>query len=180
MESNNCLGITMSSSSQGVQELRIITKPKMKPQLKAKASRKHNNKREGNQEEEEEKEIIVEFPWASSRASYTCGFCKRQFQSAQALGGHMNVHRRDRAKLRRSLPLDSATNDDHHHDFHGSSSQPIKFLKLYDFSSFHGEQADDQSDGGCQIWKKVNKFVKKETALLATSNDIDLELRLAF
>ncbi|XP_008465205.2 transcriptional regulator SUPERMAN [Cucumis melo] len=153
----------------------------MKPQLKAKASSKHSNKREGKQEEEEkEKEIIVEFPWASSRA-YTCGFCKRQFQSAQALGGHMNVHRRDRAKLRRSLPLDSATNDDHHHDFLGSSSQPIKFLKLYDFSSFHGEQADDQSDGGCKIWKKVNKFVKKkETALLATSNDIDLELRLGF
>ncbi|KAF5735070.1 hypothetical protein HS088_TW15G00569 [Tripterygium wilfordii] len=31
--------------------------------------------------------------------SYTCTFCRREFQSAQALGGHMNVHRRDRAKL---------------------------------------------------------------------------------
>ncbi|XP_072987337.1 zinc finger protein 10-like [Typha latifolia] len=33
--------------------------------------------------------------------SYTCTFCRREFRSAQALGGHMNVHRRDRAKLRR-------------------------------------------------------------------------------
>jgi hypothetical protein len=32
--------------------------------------------------------------------SYTCAFCRREFKSAQALGGHMNVHRRDRAKMR--------------------------------------------------------------------------------
>lgn len=32
--------------------------------------------------------------------SYFCSFCKREFKSAQALGGHMNVHRRDRARLR--------------------------------------------------------------------------------
>lgn len=31
--------------------------------------------------------------------SYTCSFCRREFRSAQALGGHMNVHRRDRARL---------------------------------------------------------------------------------
>jgi hypothetical protein len=35
--------------------------------------------------------------------SYSCHFCKREFRSAQALGGHMNVHRRDRAKLKQSL-----------------------------------------------------------------------------
>ncbi|KAL5199592.1 hypothetical protein ABZP36_020795 [Zizania latifolia] len=43
-------------------------------------------------------------PWSSMLAwpprSYPCGFCKREFRSAQALGGHMNVHRRDRARLR--------------------------------------------------------------------------------
>lgn len=32
--------------------------------------------------------------------SYACSFCKREFRSAQALGGHMNVHRRDRARLK--------------------------------------------------------------------------------
>jgi hypothetical protein len=50
-------------------------------------------------------------PWRSFMASgsfiscspprsYACSFCKREFRSAQALGGHMNVHRRDRARLR--------------------------------------------------------------------------------
>ncbi|GMI87166.1 hypothetical protein HRI_002385900 [Hibiscus trionum] len=34
--------------------------------------------------------------------SYSCSFCSRVFRSAQALGGHMNVHRRDRAKLKQS------------------------------------------------------------------------------
>ncbi|XP_027069185.1 zinc finger protein 10-like [Coffea arabica] len=34
--------------------------------------------------------------------SYTCSFCRREFKSAQALGGHMNVHRRDRARLKQS------------------------------------------------------------------------------
>ncbi|EPS61848.1 hypothetical protein M569_12944, partial [Genlisea aurea] len=37
--------------------------------------------------------------------SYTCAFCRREFRSAQALGGHMNVHRRDRARLHELLPL---------------------------------------------------------------------------
>ena len=29
--------------------------------------------------------------------SYSCSFCQREFRTAQALGGHMNVHRRERA-----------------------------------------------------------------------------------
>ncbi|KAE8713775.1 nitrate transporter 1.5-like [Hibiscus syriacus] len=36
--------------------------------------------------------------------SYTCTFCLREFRSAQALGGHMNVHRRDRARLHQIQP----------------------------------------------------------------------------
>lgn len=36
--------------------------------------------------------------------SYTCNFCRREFRSAQALGGHMNVHRRDRARLHQAQP----------------------------------------------------------------------------
>ncbi|GJZ97845.1 transcriptional regulator SUPERMAN-like protein [Tanacetum coccineum] len=34
--------------------------------------------------------------------SYECIFCKRGFTTAQALGGHMNIHRKDRAKSRPS------------------------------------------------------------------------------
>ncbi|KHN42608.1 Putative transcriptional regulator RABBIT EARS [Glycine soja] len=35
---------------------------------------------------------------------YYCSFCRREFRSAQALGGHMNVHRRDRARLHQAPP----------------------------------------------------------------------------
>ncbi|KAL1539688.1 zinc finger protein 10-like [Salvia divinorum] len=30
--------------------------------------------------------------------SYECVFCKRGFNTAQALGGHMNIHRKDRLR----------------------------------------------------------------------------------
>ncbi|KAJ0093585.1 hypothetical protein Patl1_25187 [Pistacia atlantica] len=49
-------------------------------------------------------EYLSGFSWPPR--SYTCSFCKREFRSAQALGGHMNVHRRDRARLRQSPPRD--------------------------------------------------------------------------
>ncbi|KAI3790694.1 hypothetical protein L2E82_03925 [Cichorium intybus] len=53
-------------------------------------------------------DLLGGFSWPPR--SYTCTFCKREFRSAQALGGHMNVHRRDRARLRqmpcsRDLPI---------------------------------------------------------------------------
>ncbi|OIW07492.1 hypothetical protein TanjilG_14438 [Lupinus angustifolius] len=56
--------------------------------------------------------------------SYSCSFCKRGFTNAQALGGHMNTHRRDRARLKQSyeenmLSLDisikNTNNNDHEH-----------------------------------------------------------------
>ncbi|RRT78452.1 hypothetical protein B296_00023385 [Ensete ventricosum] len=46
--------------------------------------------------------------------SYSCSFCRREFRSAQALGGHMNVHRRDRAKLRQSSSLSEEAAEEHH------------------------------------------------------------------
>ncbi|XVF62932.1 hypothetical protein PTKIN_Ptkin09bG0048500 [Pterospermum kingtungense] len=45
---------------------------------------------------------LAGFSWPPR--SYTCSFCQKEFRSAQALGGHMNVHRRDRARLRQSPP----------------------------------------------------------------------------
>lgn len=57
--------------------------------------------------------------------SYSCSFCRREFRSAQALGGHMNVHRRDRARLNQSpnnnnnpnftTTLSSSSSPSHHH-----------------------------------------------------------------
>ncbi|CAI9107676.1 OLC1v1007089C1 [Oldenlandia corymbosa var. corymbosa] len=44
-------------------------------------------------------------PWPER--NYRCSFCKKEYKSAQALGGHMNVHRRDRARMRLSSPSSS-------------------------------------------------------------------------
>ena len=41
--------------------------------------------------------------------AYTCKFCKRKFNSPQALGGHQNAHRWERGAARRYLTLE--TND---------------------------------------------------------------------
>ncbi|KAK7395251.1 hypothetical protein VNO78_15802 [Psophocarpus tetragonolobus] len=55
--------------------------------------------------------------------SYSCSFCRRGFSNAQALGGHMNIHRRDRAKLKQSseestlsLDISIKTTSDHSND----------------------------------------------------------------
>lgn len=37
-----------------------------------------------------------------TRRSYECTFCRRGFTNAQALGGHMNIHRKDRAKAKQN------------------------------------------------------------------------------
>ncbi|KAK6927022.1 hypothetical protein RJ641_008741 [Dillenia turbinata] len=46
--------------------------------------------------------------------SYECTFCKRGFSNAQALGGHMNIHRKDKAKLRQATSIQLS----HHRPYH--------------------------------------------------------------
>ncbi|KAL2331345.1 hypothetical protein Fmac_018926 [Flemingia macrophylla] len=62
----------------------------------------NNNSHSSNADQD----YVNGFPWPPR--SYTCSFCRKEFKSAQALGGHMNVHRRDRARLRQSPPTDQA------------------------------------------------------------------------
>ncbi|XVE81784.1 hypothetical protein DITRI_Ditri15bG0093700 [Diplodiscus trichospermus] len=52
---------------------------------------------------------------ATTKRSYECTFCKRGFTNAQALGGHMNIHRKDRAKAKQpttsSVPTEPINED---------------------------------------------------------------------
>jgi hypothetical protein len=61
--------------------------------------------------------------------SYSCTFCRREFRSAQALGGHMNVHRRDRARLKQSQSTnnvgDHLTNIVYNHNTSLSTSSKV-------------------------------------------------------
>ncbi|XP_068310315.1 zinc finger protein 11-like [Pyrus communis] len=45
---------------------------------------------------------------------YECNFCKRGFTNAQALGGHMNIHRKDKAKLKQ-VSSSNTIETKHHH-----------------------------------------------------------------
>ncbi|KAI3734896.1 hypothetical protein L6452_14376 [Arctium lappa] len=61
------------------------------------------------------------FVWPPT--SYSCSFCKREFRSAQALGGHMNIHRRERARLKQSL-TDTTTPPQNPYNLHQNLSNP--------------------------------------------------------
>lgn len=41
--------------------------------------------------------------------SYECTFCKRGFTNAQALGGHMNIHRKDKAKAKQKIKEEASS-----------------------------------------------------------------------
>ncbi|XP_071721672.1 transcriptional regulator SUPERMAN-like [Rutidosis leptorrhynchoides] len=59
------------------------------------------------------------FSWP--QRNFMCNFCNKEYKSAQALGGHMNVHRRDRARLRLSSP----PLDQHHSNSNSYNPNPI-------------------------------------------------------
>ncbi|KVI12403.1 transcriptional regulator SUPERMAN-like [Cynara cardunculus var. scolymus] len=141
-------------------------------------------------------------PWP--QRNFMCNFCNKEYKSAQALGGHMNVHRRDRARLRLSSPpsLDPNPNP----NFYPSSS-PIHYLpyKTYYHSSLlsttnpqdHDNQepfssardflgnlrknvtTEDGDQEEIRVSKKGEIFnTKMEMGLLKDGKDLDLELRL--
>ncbi|KAI3760155.1 hypothetical protein L1987_50546 [Smallanthus sonchifolius] len=51
---------------------------------------------------------------------YECIFCRRGFTTAQALGGHMNIHRRERAKSRPSYLSNNNSNKKEDHSFYAN------------------------------------------------------------
>ncbi|KAL4295585.1 hypothetical protein GQ457_12G004160 [Hibiscus cannabinus] len=133
------------------------------------------------------------FPWPPR--SYTCSFCKREFRSAQALGGHMNAHRRERARLlRQSPPYFLNPNPNF------SSSSSSSSLLSYGFTcemkkwrgngSFVGSLSSKGSDStymvkgakSCFEFMKDSKLKMKmkmnEIVMSDSNEDLDLELRL--
>ncbi|KAF1868436.1 hypothetical protein Lal_00008243 [Lupinus albus] len=111
--------------------------------------------------------------------SFTCAFCKRGFSNAQALGGHMNIHRRDRAKLRQSceeniISLDMKKTNDHDevlhqlikdHDDHGA----LQRGKEIEVPLFFGRQSSSNEIRANSVVMEIIEEKK---------SDLDLELRL--
>ncbi|XP_073057142.1 uncharacterized protein [Primulina eburnea] len=72
--------------------------------------------------------------------AYECTFCKRGFTNAQALGGHMNIHRKDKAKAKKRIGEKPSN----------QSINPVeKYLNSRCFSHV------SSSDQGCQVSYRV-------------------------
>ncbi|KAI9119360.1 hypothetical protein K1719_010035 [Acacia pycnantha] len=143
----------------------------------------------------------------STGRSYGCVFCKRGFTTAQALGGHMNIHRKDRAKsTKSSFSASTSTKmiEDHEIDHTISSSPPENYFSSevdnnsnynYNYppsqSAFPAEQYCDQRDrdvfGGDYNWmtglslSSTPLYVSDNKEKIRSSSEedgLDLELRL--
>ncbi|CAL5357393.1 unnamed protein product [Camellia sinensis] len=153
-----------------------------------------------------ERDSTCGFSWP--HRNYACSFCKKQFKSAQALGGHMNIHRRERAKL--NLPQSPSwdcpklsSNPNPNPNF-SSSSSAARFLpyvsyhsSLTSFSSQSSASTDEEnrvlSSGAFFGVGQLKSFTPQEdeSRVLKKENivrldlemgdpkeDLDLELRL--
>ncbi|KAK7261516.1 hypothetical protein RIF29_27830 [Crotalaria pallida] len=70
--------------------------------------------------------------------SYECNFCKRGFSNAQALGGHMNIHRKDKAKLKQTSNSSNQAQP--------SSLDNINLHKVPPLMPFNVSSKDDADD----------------------------------
>ncbi|XP_021771194.1 transcriptional regulator TAC1-like [Chenopodium quinoa] len=110
--------------------------------------------------------------------SYTCNFCKKGFSNAQALGGHMNIHRRDRAKLRQSSITDNSSCNDR------DSMQSDTSITKTRSQLYENNETKDDIEVGKK--KALALFVDSSLGKQGSSNSrvsrddsgVDLELRL--
>ncbi|PON65520.1 Zinc finger transcription factor [Trema orientale] len=88
--------------------------------------------------------------------SYTCAFCRREFRSAQALGGHMNVHRRDRARLHQVMPPPNSIINHHHHATTASASSTSSSTSSFLIPAREFVAANGSSGGLCLVYPFPN------------------------
>ncbi|PNX82781.1 putative transcriptional regulator RABBIT EARS-like protein [Trifolium pratense] len=125
---------------------------------------------------------------------YSCNFCKREFRSAQALGGHMNIHRRDRARLKQNLsPHNEIQKND---DFKFSTNSSLVNAREENFkdcvetslslglglTSMFGQKSSTILLGSLGERQKQHHISCEEKEIVLGVNhgmeDLDLELRL--
>lgn len=80
--------------------------------------------------------------------SYECVFCKRGFTTAQALGGHMNIHRKDRGKPRPTSSIPSAVSSRSVDENYGNLKS---YLPIQSYPSTHYSTASHEVNVNYQI-----------------------------
>ncbi|CAA3027625.1 transcriptional regulator TAC1-like [Olea europaea subsp. europaea] len=125
---------------------------------------KHNNSQKSSEENcNQSKRVCEESPSVSR--SYDCTFCKRGFTNAQALGGHMNIHRKDRAKNKKKNLEQSSMNSAEY--FPAVSSEDPQQKTIY----YTGMGAEVRF----QVYlPSSNPYTTNEINHLASSNPNDL------
>ncbi|KAL1195872.1 Transcriptional regulator TAC1 [Cardamine amara subsp. amara] len=122
------------------------------------------------------------YSWSGSQARpYICDFCERGFSNAQALGGHMNIHRKDRAKLRQANLKEEDIEEAISTTSRNRFDQDL--IELPFFVDTVGPTTTKQEDDkieNCLGDEEENKMKILQKALSQSAEFIDLELRLGF
>ncbi|PPD99263.1 hypothetical protein GOBAR_DD03725 [Gossypium barbadense] len=118
---------------------------------------------------------------ASPARSYDCTFCKRGFSNAQALGGHMNIHRRDKAKLKQPSPTHHGKwrwvlQDDGADARTDKTSDHIVGSQIRQLPLFHEKPSKSDQNPRSQVQEGLEKGFSSTQPPLGS--ELDLELRL--
>ncbi|RWV96177.1 hypothetical protein GW17_00041137 [Ensete ventricosum] len=100
------------------------------------------------------------------RPYYECTFCKRGFSNAQALGGHMNLHRKRRTRERQSPATPSVmerTEDDYARNNSAFCPHPYEPFRGYTYLpssslSYNGSDVRMGTDSGLQAPYEMSLF----------------------
>ncbi|CAL9130483.1 unnamed protein product, partial [Musa acuminata var. zebrina] len=100
------------------------------------------------------------------RPYYECTFCKRGFSNAQALGGHMNLHRKHRTRERQSPATPSVmerTEDDYAGNNSAFCPHPYESFRGYTYFpssslSYNGSDVRMGTDNGLQAPYEMSLF----------------------
>ncbi|KAJ0249540.1 Transcriptional regulator TAC1 [Hirschfeldia incana] len=124
--------------------------------------------------------------------TYICSFCVRGFSNAQALGGHMNIHRRDRANLRQKLMEDNKDDVVAESDSSEVVSLDLNEKQQQDALACDDQDMDKESGQKLGLWVQERKLdinddgkVTELTRIDGSTSshhleneNLDLELRL--
>ncbi|KAL9239729.1 hypothetical protein vseg_014023 [Gypsophila vaccaria] len=136
------------------------------------------------------------------RKFYDCVFCQRGFTTAQALGGHMNIHRKDKItpttiiinKPSHGTTVDNKSSDkglmlleDSNSNSNNNNNNEVNNSKRSLFSSksyisahqYYGHGGMSSSEGHFGHFRNPdNKWVRGRGCIDPSEEGVDLELRL--